>query len=301
MPLVRPLDERALPDALRLWAVAHPAGPCAGDALPVPGEDTLVVEDSGSIVGIGALRTWGRTGHVHALHVDEAHRGKGLGAMLLAALVQELERRDASVVGIEVDAAGAGALTFLARAGFKPMQLSFVLEREAALPEDPAAAPALEVLSGSLGAEALDAVRGIAASVDADFDPTRWLSGRLRAGECEVALLPDASGSSQPAGYAVLVRAGESDAPPEALAVAMACIDAGPAHAGLKRLVDGLSVLARERGVSRLLVAAPSRYWDATRALLDMGFRPRASFLRLTLLGHPERADLRRVHLTTWR
>ena len=75
----------------------------------------------------------------------------------------------------------------------------------------------------------------------------------------------------------------------------------GPPREALPPAVAALAAVARSRGLTRLQVAAPSRYWDATRALLEMGFRPRASFLRLTRQGFPERADLGRTCLATWR
>ena len=39
----------------------------------------------------------------------------------------------------------------------------------------------------------------------------------------------------------------------------------------------------------------------AALALLEEGYRPRTSFLRLTRQGVPERADTRRCYLTSWR
>jgi hypothetical protein len=133
--------------------------------------------------------------------------------------------------------------------------------------------------------------------VDADFDPTGWLEQRLLASDVEVAILsPAAGGSDEPAGYAVLPRADAGT-----LSVSMAIAGDGPPHAGLRRMVRALGRLATRRGCSRIQVAAPSRYWDATLALLEEGYRPRTSFLRLTRQGVPERADTRRCYLTSWR
>jgi hypothetical protein len=81
----------------------------------------------------------------------------------------------------------------------------------------------------------------------------------------------------------------------------MALVDEGPPFEGLRRLVGQLAALARSRGMSRLQMPGPTRYWDATRTLLDLGMRPCASFLRLVRAGHPERGDLRRVNLASWR
>lgn len=288
-----------------LWSLAHPLGPCAGDPSPAA-EDAWGVEHEGRLIALGAVRTWGRVGLVHGLAVAEPARQRGIGAALLDELVRELERRDAAVIGMEVDASGAGALTTMARSGFKPMQLSFILEApvpEAAADEvsgddAPAAdAPGDEdriLLQGSAGAEQADLARMVAASVDAELDPSAWLAARLARDEAEALVL---GSPGAPSALAVLPRIPS----PDALAVSQLLCAEGPPRHVLPPMIAALARLARARSLPRLQVAAPSRYWEATRALLDMGFRPRASFLRLTRQGHPERADLGRTCLMTWR
>ena len=312
----RALEADDLPAALAAWAQAHPEGStCAGDpALStlsglVSGQgngEAHVVVHEGEPIALGIARCWGRVGQVHGLIVAEPFRRRGVGGALLDSLLAALARHDAAVVGIEVDSGGAAALTFLARAGFRPMHLSFVLERtlapvDAAEPSEPAETGGdLVMLSGPDGIDGLSVVRALSTSVDSDFDPTSWLEQRLLAGDAEVALLAPKVGEAEPAGahvgYAVLPRA---DA--DTLFVSMAIALDGPPHAGLRRMMAGLEALAVTRGCSRIQVAAPSRYWDATLALLDGGYRPRTSFLRLTRQGVPERADTRRCYLTSWR
>ncbi len=276
------------PQLAALWALAHPLGPCGGDPVPAA-EDTWAVADGKELLALGGIRVWGRVAHVHGIAVAEAARGRGLGALLLDALVREIERRDPAVIGIEVDESGAAALTTLARAGFKPMQLSFILGG-AVPPED---GPEAIVLSGEAGLEGLGVVRGIAAATDAALDPTSWLAERLRRREVDVALIGDGGAES----VAVLPATGGGDA----LAVSMLLCAEGPPGVQLPRVMGSLGRIARDRGLTRIQVASPSRYWDATRALLDLGFRPQASFLRLTRQGYPERADAGRTCLATWR
>lgn len=319
MPAFEPrvLGARDLPSALSAWSIAHPEGsPCAGDAALASTDEAWGIEHEGELVALGSARTWGRVGLVHGLIVAEPFRRRGIGQALLEALLGSLARRDASVVGVEIDAGGAGALTFLARAAFRPMHLSFVLETAVApaatggdLPAatggdgDAGGGPGSEgptpltLLSGPEDAAGLDPIRGIAAGVDADFDPTQWLRSRLLRAEAEIAILP-CEGGGEPAGFAVLPRQSEGS---DALFVSMSIAGDGPPHAGLRSLVSRLEALARLRGLARVQIAAPSRYWDATRALLDIGYRPRASFLRLTRSGAPERTDTRRCFLATWR
>lgn len=298
-PRAAPLHElHSARDAARvseLWALAHPLGPCAGDPAPPP-RDAWGIEVSGELAALGAVRTWGRVGLVHGLAVAEPLRRRGLGLLLLNELVAELERRDVATLGLEVDAAGAGALTLLARAGFKPMQLSFVLEA-AADASQAGAAPPLRALS----AEELDAgvARRIAATVDAELDPSAWCADRVRREEAEVlvAACSRADGDGEQAALLVVPRQASSDV----LFVSMLLCPEGPARETLPPVIASLRRLALERSLARVQVAAPSRYWDATRALFDMGFRPHASFLRLLRSGYPERADAGRACLTTWR
>lgn len=318
----RVLEPRDLPAALAAWGQAHPEGAtCAGDALltssgPSASSEAHVVCHEGEPIALGLARCWGRVGQVHGLIVAEPFRRRGVGAALLGSLLEALERRDAAVIGVEVDSGGAAALTFLSRAGFRPMHLSFVLERAvAAQPTETEAdagaeadagsdsthgatnadvMPGLTLLAGSEGVGGLAAIRMLSTAVDADFDPTAWLETRLLASETEVALLSGDAG--EPVGFAVLPRIEDGT-----LLVSMAIATDGPPHAGLHRMMTALEGLARTRGCSRVQVAAPSRYWDATLALLEMGYRPRTSFLRLTRQGTPERADTRRCALTSWR
>ena len=293
-----------------LWSEAHPLGPCAGDPVLSP-QDAWGIEIDGELVALGAVRSWGRVGTVHGVAVAEGARGRGLGVALLNELVRELDRRNASVIGMEVDAGGAGALTAMARAGFKPMQLSFILEAGVPppSPDAPSAGetppssgetppssgePEVLLLQGAAGAESAAVARGIASSVDSDLDPSAWLAARLARGEAEALVVGPAS---SPTALAVLPVTGGGDA----LAVSMLLCPEGPPREALPEAIAALGAHARARGLPRLQIAAPSRYWDAGRALLDMGFRPRASFLRLTRQGYPERADLGRTCLATWR
>jgi len=273
--------------AAALWATAH-APPCAGDAALDDG--ALVLLEEGFVAGVGAARTWGRSAHVHGLVVDERFRRRGFGAALLDALMAEMQRGDASVIGLEVDGAGAAALTVLARAGFKPMQLSFVLEAETVASDD--AASAVRILSGADAGAACEASRELAASVDSEMDPSEWLLRVTARGEADLAVLEGAHA------LALVNRAGDGA---DVLVVNMTLVDEGPPYERLAALVAGLSAHARSRGIPRLQVAAPSRYWEPVRALLDLGMRPGASFLRLTRHGFPERADTRRVNLASWR
>jgi GNAT superfamily N-acetyltransferase len=281
------LSPALVESAAALWATAH-APPCAGHgALDA---EALVLLEEGEVAGVGVTRTWGRTAQVHGLVVDERFRRRGFGAALLDALIALMLRGDASVIGLEVDGAGAAALTVLARAGFKPMQLSFVLEAESVSSDE--AASAVRILSGADAAAACEASRELAASVDAEMDPSEWLLRVTARGEADLAVIDGAQ---------ALALVGRPTEGAEVMVATMTLVDEGPPYERLAALVAGISAHARARGIARVQVAAPSRYWEPVRSLLDLGMRPGASFLRLTRQGFPERADTRRVNLASWR
>jgi ribosomal protein S18 acetylase RimI-like enzyme len=61
----------------------------------------------------------GPAGVLHDLLVDPDHRGKGLGAMLLHAMLTRLQERGASQVVLSTAERNEGAQRLFARAGFR--------------------------------------------------------------------------------------------------------------------------------------------------------------------------------------
>ena len=292
-------------EAAALWAEAHPqGGPCAGGAgFPElrAAEECWGVQSEGRLVGLAVARRWGRVAHVHGVAVAPDARGKGVGGQLLAGVTSSLVRGGAAVIGGEVGS-DLRTLAWVARHGYKPAQLTFTMERAVR----PTASCALEASARVVMAPAArfaDAIRvaHLAAALDADLDPTSWMERLLADGAGDVLLLEreeSAAGDSPLAGVAVV----RSIAAPEGTLVAsMALLDEGPPFLGLVRLAAALDALALGRGLGRVAVVTPSRYWEPFRALLALGFRPTDPALRVTLHGHPERADVLRPCLASWR
>ena len=75
--------------------------------------------DGGDIVGYGGLCAYPEESFVQTLAVARDHQGQGLGARLLAALVDEARRRGEPMVGLEVRADNEVAQRLYGRFGFE--------------------------------------------------------------------------------------------------------------------------------------------------------------------------------------
>ena len=98
-----------------------------GTQLADPDAVLLVAEQDGQVVGYAYAgiegHDWmslrGPAGVLHDLLVDPDHRGKGVGAMLLQAMLARLQERGASQVVLSTAERNEGAQRLFARAGFR--------------------------------------------------------------------------------------------------------------------------------------------------------------------------------------
>jgi ribosomal-protein-alanine N-acetyltransferase len=79
----------------------------------------LVVEEDGAVVGYAGLADMGDEAYVQTIGVTRTHQGRGLGARLLQALLDDAERRGAPRVGLEVRVDNAPAIALYERFGFR--------------------------------------------------------------------------------------------------------------------------------------------------------------------------------------
>ena len=79
----------------------------------------LVARDGDEIVGYGGLCAYPDESFVQTLAVRRDRQGRGIGARLLAALIDEARRRDEPMVGLEVRADNEVAQRLYARFGFE--------------------------------------------------------------------------------------------------------------------------------------------------------------------------------------
>lgn len=109
-----------------------------GSQLAVPDVVVVVAERNGAVIGYAyggiegpdymALR--GPAGVLHDLVVDPAHRGHGVGRMLLDAAAAALAARGAPRVVLNTAARNVAAQRLFERAGFRPTMLEMTREVE---------------------------------------------------------------------------------------------------------------------------------------------------------------------------
>jgi ribosomal protein S18 acetylase RimI-like enzyme len=114
-------------------------GSFLGRQLEEPNIIILVAERDGNVVGYTyagvegndymALR--GPAGVVYDIVVDPAHRGQGIGRMLLDATIDELKARGAPRVVLSTAERNAAAQRLFDRAGFRPTMIEMTRELEA--------------------------------------------------------------------------------------------------------------------------------------------------------------------------
>jgi ribosomal-protein-alanine N-acetyltransferase len=112
-------------EILPLEGVLFPADPWSaelfwGELAGVPSARSyLVAEENGVVVGYAGLAICGPTADVQTLAVHPQAQGRGVGATLLDALLDEAARRRCSTVLLEVRADNGPAQRLYARFGFQ--------------------------------------------------------------------------------------------------------------------------------------------------------------------------------------
>jgi ribosomal-protein-alanine N-acetyltransferase len=79
----------------------------------------LVAVDGDGLVGYGGLAAMPDEGYVQTIAVAPEHRRRGLGSLLLTALLDDAKRRGLPRVGLEVRVDNAAAIAMYERFGFK--------------------------------------------------------------------------------------------------------------------------------------------------------------------------------------
>jgi ribosomal protein S18 acetylase RimI-like enzyme len=111
-------------------------GSFLGSQMSEPDSVVLVAEEDGEVVGYTYAtdegHDWmnlrGPAGAVHDVVVDPAHRGKGIGARLLAAVVQALEEKGAPRIVLSTAFQNQAAQRLFERAGFRRTMIEMTRE-----------------------------------------------------------------------------------------------------------------------------------------------------------------------------
>jgi putative acetyltransferase len=108
---------------LALMQAQTPAESChalPSDALKSDDIILLGLYDGDSLLGVGALKRTGREGEIKSMHVRAEARGRGVGRMILDALLARARERGLDCVNLETGSGPehAAARALYARAGF---------------------------------------------------------------------------------------------------------------------------------------------------------------------------------------
>jgi ribosomal-protein-alanine N-acetyltransferase len=117
---VRPLDDGDLVAIAQCHALYATVFPSAG--FPSIGGDApsvWVAKHDARTLGFVATRTIGRMMEIHAIAVDDTHRGTGVGRALLRETVRVARARRLAVITLQVSTANAAACTLYESEGFR--------------------------------------------------------------------------------------------------------------------------------------------------------------------------------------
>jgi ribosomal protein S18 acetylase RimI-like enzyme len=114
----------------------HSYGSFLGTQLEEPDVVILVAERDGQVLGYtyagveghDYMSLRGPAGVLYDIVVDPAHRGHGVGRMLLEATIAALEARGAPRVVLSTAQRNEGAQRLFARAGFRPTMIEMTRE-----------------------------------------------------------------------------------------------------------------------------------------------------------------------------
>ena len=130
--------------------------------LAQPGRWYVTAADAGSLLGYAGLMVSGAEADVQTLAVAPSAQGRGVGARLLAALVEEAAGRGATGLLLEVRADNAAAIGLYRRFGFEqlavrrryyqPEDVDALVMRLRPLPPPPVHAPPSVITAGGGGA-----------------------------------------------------------------------------------------------------------------------------------------------------
>jgi L-amino acid N-acyltransferase YncA len=127
LPAITAILNEAILNGTAVWSIAPTTEAARADWLRDRrgrGFPVFVAEDRGRIAGFGSygdFRPWDGYRHTveHSVYVEPSHRGRGVGAALLAALVERARADGKHVMVGGIEAGNAASLRLHDRAGFE--------------------------------------------------------------------------------------------------------------------------------------------------------------------------------------
>lgn len=271
----------------RVWAYAlRDAGPGA----------MLWRDEDGRLAAFNVAHLCGMEGWMGPLAVRVDRQGAGLGKTIVRAATEWLLDQGVTTLGLETMPRTFENIGFYAHLGFLPGHLTLTMTRELALQRRRVAPPLLASgLQSSARDDALGAARALADALAPGYDFTHEIELTAELGLGDTVLV---AGGDQLDAYALWhsasLAADRSSDEMRVLKLAarhagafdavLGAIEAGAAHAGLRRVV----------------IRCQSRFDRAFRTLVARGYQVRWTDLRMHLEGYAERPVPEGVLFSNW-
>lgn len=250
-------------------------------------------DDAGEIAAFNMVHRSGREGWMGPLAVRPDQQGRGLGRRIVTTAIDHLRRAGAVVIGLETMPRTIDNIGFYSGLGFRPGHLTVTVARDLLRPAPDPAMPA--VTPGDDWRHWLPACAALSERLapHADFAREIELTHELDLGGLTLIERDDGV-----AGFALWHTAplAEGRNPDELRALKLVAADL-PAF---RELVLAVTATARLAEMGRFSLRCQTAYGSAYATLLELGFRPHWTDLRMTLADRSEQPPAQGVVFSNW-
>lgn len=128
----------------------------------------LVADEDGKVVGSAFCHTLGKVGWIGPLEVLPSHQDHGIGKALLASCESHLVERDCQVIGLETMAHLPKHLHFYMSSGYRPGQMTLIMEK--ILHHEPDPPTAVEEMGPSTSTKDLQEITRLSGMINPQLD-----------------------------------------------------------------------------------------------------------------------------------
>ncbi len=256
----------------------------------------FVLEHRRKIVGFVFSHLWGKVGWLGPVAVLPEKQGRGLGRQLVQAGVEALKAADAVTIGLETLPNNFRNLRFYTRMGFVPTFLTVDLNVKVKNLPSGALDPEYSVLRSQ---EMLPPLYRMFDALAQKIDPALAV-GR----EIELLHAQDFGGGrllvrgEKPVAFALAhTEKYYSEEPRNFLKVFLGGVSADSV---LPAFLQMVKQWAREESLENVILRLPTRHLPLLRRLMEFGFHPIHTDLRLVLDGYPERSKAESYYFNKW-
>jgi hypothetical protein len=266
-------------------------------AIAGAGDGAMLWRDAaGDLAGFSMVHQSGAEGWLGPIAVRTGRQGAGLGTRMVRSGIALLQRRGATIIGLETMPRTVENIGFYSRLGLLPGHLTVTMTRD--LDAAAAAAPGTMLLSETVDRDdAIARCRMLADRIAPGVDFTRDLTLTLEHGLGDATLLTGPGGGLRALALWHTAPLAQGRPPEEARILKIVAQDAGAF--GDVVAAAGHDV-ARAAPVHRISVRCQSAFGDAYRRLVNDGFRVHWTDLRMTLGDYEERTRDPGVLMSNW-